>query len=481
MDLLTKIDITFLILFAVFISLFLYYRRKNLKKEGLLWLYKTKWGIELINYVGGRYQKTLKTLSYLSIITGYFLMAGMIYLFYNILKIYFFSPAIVKAIKVPPIMPLIPYLPQVFKLDFLPPFYFSYWIIILAVIAITHEFAHGIFMRKYNVKIKSTGFAFFPWFFPIFPAAFVEQDEKKMIKKEKIPQLAILSAGTFANVLTAIVFFIALLFFFNLAFTPSGVVFDSYSYSILNASEISMVNGVVLSNISYGGILSLMSNESWNEIRTNDKNYLISKELFEVSGKKELFEELGKVVFFDDAPAIRNELSGAITQIDGVKIDGMDDLEKELLKKTPGQKIIIQTKTDEEILNYEIELGEDPENKTAPLLGIGFLETEKTGIMGKIYSLISSFRKPHVYYEPKFEGGLFIYNLLWWLILISISVAFVNMLPVGIFDGGRFFYLTFLGITKSEKNSRRIFAFLTYLFLFLVLLLIGFWIFSFMK
>ncbi|GAI80863.1 unnamed protein product, partial [marine sediment metagenome] len=113
-------DISLLILFVIFISIFLYRKKKNLKKEGLLFLYKTSWGIKLINSVGNKYKRTLKTLSYVSIGLGYSLMAGMIYLFGKIVWIYIFNQDVVRAIKIPPIMPLIPYLPQVFKLSFLP-------------------------------------------------------------------------------------------------------------------------------------------------------------------------------------------------------------------------------------------------------------------------------------------------------------------------------------------------------------------------
>ena len=111
-------DICFLVLFIVLVSIFLYRGKKNLKKEGFLLLYKTSWGIKLINYIGNKYKKTLKFLSYISIGLGYCLMAGMLYLFGRIIWIYIFNQDIVRAIKVPPIMPLIPYLPQVFKLDF---------------------------------------------------------------------------------------------------------------------------------------------------------------------------------------------------------------------------------------------------------------------------------------------------------------------------------------------------------------------------
>ena len=70
---------------------------------------------------------------------------------------------------------------------------------ILAIVAIIHEFAHGIFMRKYKIHIKSTGFGFFPFFLPVFLAAFVEQDEKSMNKASIFQQKAVLAAGTFAK------------------------------------------------------------------------------------------------------------------------------------------------------------------------------------------------------------------------------------------------------------------------------------------
>ena len=40
------------------------------------------------------------------------------------------------------------------------------------------------FFAVYNkIKVKTTGFGFFPFFLPVFLAAFVELDEKKMAKK----------------------------------------------------------------------------------------------------------------------------------------------------------------------------------------------------------------------------------------------------------------------------------------------------------
>ena len=65
--------------------------------------------------------------------------------------------------------------------------------------------------------------------------------------------------------------------------------------------------------------------------------------------------------------------------------------------------------------------------------------------------------------------------LLWWLILISISVALVNMLPMGLFDGGRFFYLTILAITGKETWAKNSFKWITYFFLLGLLIVMAFW------
>jgi membrane-associated protease RseP (regulator of RpoE activity) len=230
-------DLVLLGIFLLALGIFLFIRRKHVKKEGLLLLYRTKWGINLIHRVGKRHQKLLNFLSYVSITLGYLLMAGVLYMVGKIVWIYVTQGAVVRAIKIPPITPLIPYLPQIFKLDFLPPFYFTYWILIIAIVAIVHEFAHGIFAAKSKVKIKNTGFGFFPFFLPIFLAAFVEMDEKKMSKKKKRDQLAVLSAGTFANTITAAVCLGIMALFFSLTFAPSGVVFDSYPYTIVDTSS----------------------------------------------------------------------------------------------------------------------------------------------------------------------------------------------------------------------------------------------------
>lgn len=467
-------DIVLLVIFVAFIAYFLYKNKKNLKRDGLLYLYRTKWGVRIIDRVGKKYKKALYVLSYVSITIGYALMAGMLYLFGKIVYLYIAYPSIVQIIKIPPIMPLIPYLPQAFNLDFLPPFYFTYWIVILAIIAITHEFAHGIFMRRYGIKIKSTGFGFFPFFLPVFLAAFVEQDEKSMEKSSKFHQMAVLSAGTFANIITAIVFFIIMFGFFSLCFSPAGVQFNTYSYSFIAAGSVTSINGIVLDNPNYQELLSLSNETGYNNLKTKNGSYIITKEFLEAQKNNQ-----ANLVVYDDAPAIRANLEGPIVGIDGKPISNWEEFSERFENKKPGETVIINTLENENPKDYELILAESNRESGKPFLGIGYTETPRSGAIGKLITALSSFKKQEIYYEGNFHASEFIYHMLWWLVLISFSVALVNMLPVGIFDGGRFFYLTVLGITRSEKVAKRAFRVMTWLFLLLLLLIMIFWAKSF--
>jgi membrane-associated protease RseP (regulator of RpoE activity) len=479
------IDLSLLAIFVIFISFFLYKKRKNLKREGLLFLYRTTWGMKLIDTIGKKYKKTLNFLSYVSIGMGYLLMASMLYLFGKIIYIYVAYPAVVREIKIPPITPLVPYIDKVVPNLNLPPFYFIYWIIILAVIAITHEFMHGIFMRRHDIKIKSTGFGFFPFFFPIFLAAFVEQDEKSMNNSTPFKQMAVLAAGTFANVITAILFLGVMILFFMAAFTPAGAEFNTYSYSAVTIADITSINNIYLENPTYEQLWNLSKENGFSEIEAKNKTYLInrigfnSKDLILISlkGQKDATNYL---ILYDDSPAIRAGINGAIIKINGVSTKDWVEFGEEISKYSPGENVTITTKINKTIIkDYEITLGENPKNPEKAWVGVGYYPQERKGVMGKIVDGVSSFKKKNIYYEPKSEALLFVYNLLWWLVLISISVALMNMLPMGIFDGGRFFYLTILLLTKSKKKAELWFKISTNFLLFLFVLLMIFWGISF--
>jgi len=334
---------------------------------------------------------------------------------------------------------------------------------------------HGIFMRRYGIKIKSTGFGFFPFFFPIFLAAFVEQDEKSMNKSKNFHQMAVLAAGTFANLITGILFFIIMILFFSWTFAPAGAEFNTYSYSIVSIPAIVSVNNVTIDNANYNKIFSLIDEEGLNEIRTENNTYLINKKGLE----EQRNSKTNYLLLYDDSPAIKSGINGTIVAVNEIPIRDWNEFGYELMKYSPGETISITTKSGEEKINYEIVLGENPEDSEKPWIGVGYIEQTRRGPIGKVIETISSFKKQYIHYEPKFKAATFIYNLLWWLVMISISVALMNMLPMGIFDGGRFFYLTILSITKNKKKAELWFKISTNILLFMFVLLMVFWVLSF--
>lgn len=459
-------DLIFLVLFTLAVTLFLYTKRHNLKRQGLLYLYRTKVGIRFIEWTSRKFPKTLKASQYLIVTSGYILMATMSYMIVKFSYVYITSPTIAKAIKIPVIIPLVPYLPRIFNLDFLPPFYFTYWIIILAIIAVPHEFAHGIFARLNKIRIHSTGFGFLGPFL----AAFVEPDEKQMEKAKKFPQLSILAAGTFANILFTIIFALIFWLFFISIFTPAGAIFNTYAANIIPISGIDSIDNNKINSLDEMHSLINLDNK-FTEVEINgSKLYINSNQLiYAIENNVELIPAAM------DSPAFRAELSGAITQIDDKKITNLEELRETLQTYSPGDKITIKTIKDEATKDYKIEL-EELDGKA--FLGIGVIQPQQKGaFMSKIYVIISKIKDPFTYYESSIGNlGIFIYNLLWWIVLINISVALVNMLPVGIFDGGRFFYLTVWGLTGSKKIGERAFKFSTYFMLFLIVALMVKWI-----
>lgn len=452
-------DISFLILFVISSSIFLIKNRKKIKRDGIMWLYPTKWGVRLIEKIGEKHRKTLKFLSYVSVSVGYALMAIMIYLFVKIVYIYAFHSNQLLTTKVPPVMPIIPYFTQIFGLNSLfPPFYFSYWIIIIAIIAITHEFFHGIFAAASKLKTESTGFGFFPSFLPIIPLAFVNLNEKKMEKANNFSQRAILSAGTFANILTTVIALLLMWGFFTTAFAPAGVVYNDYAYNVVGLNTIT-VNGIPINK------LNSTQNLSIDSIVSGNTTYYALKAI--VSNQAALYY---------NSPAIRNNLTGAIMEINGERINSLNKLSSTLSKYSPNQKINLTTFNGKETKTRTLTLGSSPENASKAWIGIAFANTEPKGTINKFLYFFSSYKEKNIYYSPNFNGANFIYNFLWWLMIISVSVALVNMLPMGVFDGGRFFYLTVLKFTKSKKIAEKSFKWATNILLFLLLLMMVFWV-----
>jgi membrane-associated protease RseP (regulator of RpoE activity) len=392
------------------------------------------------------------------VVCGYLLMFLGVWLILKVAYTYITSPYLAKALKIPVIMPLVPYLPDIFKIPFLPPFYFTYWIIIIAIIAIPHEFAHGIFARLNKIRILSTGFGFLGPFL----AAFVEQDDKQMQKASKFSQLTVLAAGTFANLIMTLVFGLVMFLFFVSAFSPAGVNFNMYSADVINSSSISAIG------------TNYLDNTTLLNIKANNKTYFAEEKMLNDSLKI----NGSALVVFDDSPALRANLAGAIAKVDGKKITSYEILNSTLHSYKPGDNIIITTiSKDKSETNYNITLAERNGNA---FLGIGIAPQQRSGAFAFVYNLFDSINNPMIYYESRLgDFGIFILDLLWWTVLVSLSVALMNMLPLGLFDGGRFFYLTVWAITGREKIAKNAFKISTWFMLAVLVLMMVKWVFIF--
>ncbi len=142
-----------------------------------------------------RFSKALKYISNFAIFIGF---SGMLLITYALIQNVF--NLLTKPGAVPGAALVLPF--EVKGAFYVP---FFYWIISIFIIALVHEFAHGILARKYNIKIKSSGFAFLGIVLPIIPAAFVEPDEKELNKRPIKEQLNVFAAGPFANILLAFI------------------------------------------------------------------------------------------------------------------------------------------------------------------------------------------------------------------------------------------------------------------------------------
>ncbi len=191
------------IVFLVFFTILIYWKRKNLETKFLVpyllyfSMYKTTWGLRLMDTMANKYRRLVRYIGYFGILIGFL---GMIFISYGLVSniyVLFTKPEAVPGVGL--------VLPFKAKGVFYVPFF--YWIISIFVLAVVHEFSHGLIARANNLKVKSSGFAFLGLIIPIIPAAFVEPDEKQLRKRPHKEQLSVFAAGPLANIITALLFF----------------------------------------------------------------------------------------------------------------------------------------------------------------------------------------------------------------------------------------------------------------------------------
>jgi membrane-associated protease RseP (regulator of RpoE activity) len=240
------------IIFLFLLTFILYLKRKNLHIQKILYpiiyfaMYKTKLGINFMDKFASRFSKPLKYIGYSAIFLGFL---GMIVIAFSLIQNLYrliITPTAVAGVGL--------VLPFKVKGAFFVPFF--YWIISIFILAVVHEASHGIIARVYNIKIKSSGFAFLGILIPVLPAAFVETDEEELKKRPKKQQLSVFAAGPFSNILLGV---LCLLFFI---FVLMPFVSSWYEYKGVNIIDVEQGYPAYSAGIKRGEIILQVNNMS---------------------------------------------------------------------------------------------------------------------------------------------------------------------------------------------------------------------------
>ena len=230
-----------IIFYAVIIAILIAKRKRLDIQAKFIILFRMKWGLKWMDKYAAKYRDWVILLGYLGVGAGF---VGMIFISYILVKNLwdvFTIPSASSGVAL--VLPGV----NVPGMGVLP---FWYWILAIFVIAVVHEFSHGIVARAHNLKVKNTGIVFFG---PII-GAFVEPDEKKIMKEKDITQYSILAAGAFSNILLGI-FAILLLTFVSMPLQqamiePTGFTFDSYVEGDYPFAQNGIIPGTIITGVN---------------------------------------------------------------------------------------------------------------------------------------------------------------------------------------------------------------------------------------
>lgn len=233
------------ILIILLILSFLLIKRRQLGIQKIFWpfLYLVVWRskavLKPINFFSKLFSKIWPVFIFIGISLSIISMIA-----FSILLIF----QTIKLLLIPDVQPSVQLvLPIKVKGVFFVPFLF--WILGVAFVAFTHEFGHAIAARIKKLPLKSAGFGVFSILLPILPLAFVEPDEKKLIRRPLFQQLGIFSAGSFFNFVSAAILI-------GFALLLGGFISSSVIYKGVKIIEVEKDSPAERANLSVGSVLT---------------------------------------------------------------------------------------------------------------------------------------------------------------------------------------------------------------------------------
>jgi len=176
--------------------------KKNIKREGIVFIRRSKFFVKNIEKFGTKHEKILNIFGNISVVIGFLI---------SLFSLYFLITLLFIKVKAPAIQIILPSLPGICESNIFLCLNPIYWIVIILIVAFSHEIMHALLSEANKVKIKSVGYAIFIF----LPAFFVEPNEKEFEKRKTIQKLRILSVGSIGNLLIALftILFLFLLYF----------------------------------------------------------------------------------------------------------------------------------------------------------------------------------------------------------------------------------------------------------------------------
>jgi len=225
---------------------------------------KTKWGLKTTDRLINRFAGPSRYFGYFCVFLG---LAGMVFMLGSIGYYIYIKLTAVSQITGPAVAFVLP-----FKVKGGIAVPLMYWLISILFIATIHEFGHALIARAHKIRVRYTGPAFFGIIVPLVPAAYVEPDEKQIAGRSRLQQISVYSAGAALNIISAVFFFLIMVFILNplasnvLAY--DGVKIDEITSKSLQETGIERGELIQSIEIVGGGIWIFNTNNDLFDILT---------------------------------------------------------------------------------------------------------------------------------------------------------------------------------------------------------------------
>jgi membrane-associated protease RseP (regulator of RpoE activity) len=223
------------IAFLALMLLWIYKERKNIEFKYVLLIRRWTGGLRLIDKFVARHKRFLKHFGnaaiFVGLLAGFVGVALLIYFAVKMQQVFGLALPSIGGVRYPEPLISIPFWP---------------WIITIPIIVTVHETMHAIFARMEKIPVRSYGI-FFLLVLPI--GAFVDPDTKRLQKLPLIKRLRILTSGSFANLLTSVLFlgilFLSAQITTFLLLPANGVMFTAVAKG--SPAEDAKLSGIILS------------------------------------------------------------------------------------------------------------------------------------------------------------------------------------------------------------------------------------------